>query len=1086
MFFEKESPLSLAPGQIQSEPDATWKEVIGAAYDKSFGVDRSTSDTDLLRNEWQPIIEEVNERTGSDFYNPANHFAGTFRPLAPSSEEGHDMMMYKWQKDKVLKHIKENADKLPDLQSITHEDLVFQAQEQAKYNYNAFNEVMGRATDAKNLFGSLIGGIGAMGTDPVVVSSMVLPLNRASTLRGTMFREALIGAGSEAIIQPSVAKWYKTLGLKYTWEQFATAVAAGGIFGAGFPLALSIGGQTVRLTTDQVKKGYDALIKSGATKETSNLKTAREAAEEADEIEADNPISSSEEHIARLEQAELALNSSDVPRISETPEAPRKPIKDVYETDNLNGVFRQFKPEEINVDAKLFQFKEGGDEFGVTDRLQGVTQWDPIKSGTITVYEFADGRKFIADGHQRLGLAKRIATADPTQDVRLIGYTLRETDGITPEMARVIAAVKNIAEGTGTAIDAAKVLRDAPERIGELPPRSALVRQAQGLTLLSDNAFGMVINGVVPANYAALVGRLIPDNEGLQDNALSVLAKTDPANEFQAESIIRQVREAGAEEVKQVGLFGEEVITQSFFAERARILDRAQKALRQDKNAFNSLVRNAEQLESEGNQLAKEANARRAQNDAEAITILQALANRKGPLSDALTAAAKQARETGSYTQPTRGFLDAVRRSIDAGDFNRATTSNDGRSFDVAAKSREDATEPEPEFADFSEPGGIGAQRQADQLEIDELPPRREAMQEDERLRDDLRQLLERKADETEVDNHPAVIKALQQAESITPTHTADNFLSETYITQREFNFNGETVVGFDNALLRLYESAKTLAYETGTPAPTRFEKKATIVVGPPAAGKSSIANPIARKMGAVIIDADEAKKVLPEYQNGIGAMAVHEESAAIAELLEKIALTDGANIVLPKVGADSKSIRSIIQRYKSQGYDVDLVDMSVKYAEARRRMYLRFVDTGRLVDPQYVKAVGDNPGKTYDILKKEGAADGYARIDNNGPRDAEKPILEDTRNLLEGTELRLSEGRGERSEMGARGTSPESGPERIIETESELELDLKIPIIERVNDEGEVVAQTMTLRQIRNELDQDQIALDRLKGCVV
>jgi len=196
-------------------------------------------------------------------------------------------------------------------------------------------------------------------------------------------------------------------------------------------------------------------------------------------------------------------------------------------------------------------------------------------------------------------LARRIQAQDPTQDVRLYGHLLRETDGITPEMARVIAAVKNIAEGTGTAIDAAKVLRVAPERVGELPPRSALVRQAQGLTLLSDEAFGAVINGVVPSNYAALVGRLIPEDEGLQSNAISVLAKTDPANEFQAEAIVRQVRDAGAERVTQDSLFGEEIITESYFTERARVLDRAQKQLRQDKAAFSTLVRNAERLEAE-------------------------------------------------------------------------------------------------------------------------------------------------------------------------------------------------------------------------------------------------------------------------------------------------------------------------------------------------------------------------------------------------------------------------------------------------------------------------------------------------------
>ena len=190
-----------------------------------------------------------------------------------------------------------------------------------------------------------------------------------------------------------------------------------------------------------------------------------------------------------------------------------------------------------------------------------------------------------------MGLARRIKAADPSQDVRLYGHLLREVDDYTTADARVIAAVKNIAEGTGTALDAAKILKDAPERIGELPPRSRLVQQAQGLVLLSNKAFGSVINDVIPAKYGAITGRLIPEDEGMQDAAIAVLAKTQPANEFQAESIVRQVMDAGAETRTQETLFGEEVITESYFAERAKVLDQAVKQLRKDKASFANLVK---------------------------------------------------------------------------------------------------------------------------------------------------------------------------------------------------------------------------------------------------------------------------------------------------------------------------------------------------------------------------------------------------------------------------------------------------------------------------------------------------------------
>jgi hypothetical protein len=277
--------------------------------------------------------------------------------------------------------------------------------------------------------------------------------------------------------------------------------------------------------------------------------------------------------------------------------------------------------------------------------------------------------------------------------------------------------MKNIAEGTGTAIDAAKILRVDPSRLSELPPKSELVRQARDMIVLGDGAFQAVINGVVPANQGAIVGRLISD-PAQQTAAINILAKAGPSNQFQAEAIVRQVREAGYETIEQTSLFGDEVVAESFYVERAKILDRTYKELRRDKAAFETLVRNADRLEAEGNVLAKSANERKAATDGQTIALLQALANRKGPLSDALNDAAKTARSTGNYSDPTSGFVDAVRRSIDSGDFESIGTGDIGRSINDPAPIARSEIE-EPALDGFDEPTGIAAQRQGDQLEQD-------------------------------------------------------------------------------------------------------------------------------------------------------------------------------------------------------------------------------------------------------------------------------------------------------------------------------------------------------------------------------
>ena len=182
--------------------------------------------------------------------------------------------------------------------------------------------------------------------------------------------------------------------------------------------------------------------------------------------------------------------------------------------------------------------------------------------------------------------------------------------------------------------------------------------------------------------------------------------------------------------------------------------------------------------------------------------------------------------------------------------------------------------------------------------------------------------------------------------------------------------------------------------------------------MGPPASGKSSISNPIARKLDATIIDSDEAKKLLPEYQGGVGANAVHQESKIIAREMEDIAIGEGDNLVIPTVGESAGKIAARIDKLKGEGYNVQLVDVQVPAEEAAIRMFRRFYKTGRMIPTDYLNRVGNKPSATYDILRKEGKADGYTRIDNSVSIEEPKPVIEDTGRLLEGTEIRLRNGR--------------------------------------------------------------------------
>lgn len=359
-------------------------------------------------------------------------------------------------------------------------------------------------------------------------------------------------------------------------------------------------------------------------------------------------------------------------------------------TAQIPPQLRAFAPGELRVDARRFQFKEGGDAAGVTDRLQGVTQWDPLKAGLTIVYEDAAGARWIADGHQRLGLARRIEEADPAQAPRLNSWVLREADGVTDADVRAIAASKNIAEGTGTAVDAAKVLRDRPELADSLPPRSELVRQARGLMNLDQEAFGKVVNDVVPPNYAAIVGRLVESDAKLQNALVDLLARTQPENAVQAESIVRSGLDAGLHTETQATLFGDQELVASLYIDRARILDRTLKQLRRDRTVFQSIVDNSAIIENVGNKLARDENARRAAIDGQAVQILQTLANRRGALSDALSGLARSvaAREL-DLAAASRDFVAEIRRQAASGALTRGA---DGGSGGAVATPRQGGT----------------------------------------------------------------------------------------------------------------------------------------------------------------------------------------------------------------------------------------------------------------------------------------------------------------------------------------------------------------------------------------------------------
>lgn len=307
--------------------------------------------------------------------------------------------------------------------------------------------------------------------------------------------------------------------------------------------------------------------------------------------------------------------------------------KQFVDTELKNRNLQEFSPSELQTDAKTFQYKENSDDQGVTERLQGVDEFDPLFAGEVIVYENKEGEKFIVDGHQRLGLAKRLGD----DNIKLKGYLFKESEGYTPEQVRVLAAQKNIAEGSGTAIDTAKIIKE----IGfnklpkSLPTNSAMVKDGIALARLGDNAFQKVVNGDVTPAQGARIADAIRTDELKQELAIDAVRTAKPENLEQVYMLAREVAMADTTQSEQVNLFGTQQLFESTALEKIQIVDKAIKSLKADKKIFNGLIRNSSKIQSKGkNRLDKSTNEEIRQQAAVAIELIEKLATMKGKISD--------------------------------------------------------------------------------------------------------------------------------------------------------------------------------------------------------------------------------------------------------------------------------------------------------------------------------------------------------------------------------------------------------------------------------------------------------------------
>lgn len=177
---------------------------------------------------------------------------------------------------------------------------------------------------------------------------------------------------------------------------------------------------------------------------------------------------------------------------------------------------------------------------------------------------------------------------------------------------------------------------------------------------------------------------------------------------------------------------------------------------------------------------------------------------------------------------------------------------------------------------------------------------------------------------------------------------------------------------------------------------PKKQEKKATLLLGLPGSGKSTIAEPLMKEMGAFIIDADNFKKRIPEFQKDKRMVsAVHHESVDLADSFRNGLAQQGYNMIIGKVGGDYESVDYILDDLQKNGYEVDVILNDLPFEEAVDRTIGRFDrgETDRIVPFWTLKVADKNIFNTFDQVLKHPSVKGGKVYSNDVPRGKE-PIL--------------------------------------------------------------------------------------------
>ena len=1108
-FLDEDKATRVSPDEYATGNKTNYNENLAAAWNYVKKTQLSTSERWNLINKYGEVVDAAHTLGHTDLTNPMIgegqsfdetnldiYTADDIDPLENRIQLFHEKLEKKQEEDVNLRKLLQ--DKGFDSQESLQKQIGLEAQE----SFAKLQDIRSRATGYGKV-GSFVGQAGVI-ADPFILGT--LPIGFAYSLpksflaaagRIAMIESILAGTAETAIQYGYVGEYRKQLGFKdpdlevfgltLSPEQQKIGAATIGAaiggpallgffrgLGKGFELT-GEGLKVIRdkldeLPTHRIKRLYKEVVDK-------NPKLKSEPAEvsvKTNLAEDDNPfkdtVANNKEFDERIdEMADVVLRDKKPEKVLEQPTAEI----DLKLLDIYKSTVRTLDPEEIEFKPSEFQYKTDGDVFGVTEKLKQVQVWDQPSAGTLLVYEFADGTKAVVDGHQRLGLAKRLKAQG--QDVKIIAHVFRETDNIPQEMMLVKGMLINLRNNTGTAVDAARVLRKAGkldwEKIKKtLPLKQKLVRNADGLAKLSDDAWGLFLNKRIDEDLAARIG-LIIDNKAIHNKLLASLSTRKFSSLQEIDTVLEQIKRTPTVKAEQETLFGKEFFEETLIFEKTALIRYVAQNSKKLKDVFKTVLANEKDLSSAGNVLNKSENLQRGIDNEKIYERLSNIATQVGKLSDEFNAAAAIYKQ-GNRKEAQRLAEEAVRKSVAAGDFDRFSTGGLQRTYETETPSssipkeqaieKVDPTE-DLKHKDVSQNPEV-VEKQIDDLnnnlfgeDLPQTGPRTKINLEEERLIDEIKDAEPNIANANKYLEHPLLKNKIEEnIKFLNYTNKRANFGTPEYFTTRDYGNYG---TGLEEFIQRVYGSGARVK-----------ERQLTIVMGPTASGKSTYIDKAKNDLGAIVTDSDDIKKLMPEFANGANADGVHLESSIInARILDR-ASQNGDNIIYPTTGRSMEKLNAVINKAEGRGYTVKVKYITADRPELIMRNVTRTFTKNRVIDSKVlltedvVKSIDNNYinlNEKYKIGKIDNSKRNFEAIDFEGLPGSGQSIYKSL-----GHELRV-----------------EGFSDDIV---SKLDPEDQIPDETIRNPEtGELENTTKSVKEILENERQDETFLERLKDCV-